>query len=204
MKRVIIPLILALALLVAGPRLASAHAELVSSSPADGSVVAWTNAPKTATLTFSEEVAKDVTTVSVTSADGTSATTGAATVDFDNPKMVTVGLTALTPGPYTIKWHAVTADDNGQTDGTITFTILNNTGGTTNAGGTTGGGTTTTGGGTSGGTTTTGGTTTGGTTTSGGTLPTTGAPSALPLLGLLFAGLILGLGVVLRRRAPTR
>jgi methionine-rich copper-binding protein CopC len=188
MKRVIFPLILALALLVAGPRLVSAHAKLVSSTPAEGAQIALTDAPTTVTLTFSEEVAKDVSTITVTGVDGTEMTTGAATVNFDDPKVVTVGLKALTPGPYTIKWHAVTLDDNGQTDGTISFMIVNNTGGTA-----------------PGGTTTTGGTSNGGTTTpSGPTLPQSGAPSALPLVGLALAGLVLGAGLALRRRALTR
>jgi methionine-rich copper-binding protein CopC len=184
MKRVIVPLICALALLVAGPRLVSAHAKLVSSTPAEGAQIALTDAPTSVTLTFSEEVAKDVTTVSVTGADGAEATSGPATVNFDDPKVVTVGLKALTPGAYTIKWHAVTADDNGQTDGTVSFMIVNNTGG---------------------GTTTTDGTTTTGTTTTGGsTLPQSGEPSTLPLIGLVLAGLVFGAGLALRRRALTR
>jgi methionine-rich copper-binding protein CopC len=184
----LVPLILALALLLAGPRLASAHAKLVSSTPADGAQIALTEAPTAVTLTFSEEVAKDVSTIAVTGADGAPVTTGAAAVNFDNPKLVTVGLKALSPGPYTIKWHAVTPDDNGQSDGTVNFMIVNNTGGTnpgTNSG-------------------TTGGTTTGGTSNGGGTLPQSGAPSALPLIGLALAALIAGAGLAARRRAAAR
>ncbi len=189
MKRVIVPLICALALLVAGPRLVSAHAKLVSSTPAEGAQIALTDAPTSVTLTFSEEVAKDVSTISVTGADGAEMTSGAATVNFDDPKVVTAGLKALTPGAYTIKWHAVTADDNGQTDGTVSFMIVNNTGG----------GTTTTGP-----TTTDGTTTTGPMTTGGSTLPQSGEPSTLPLIGLVLAGLVFGAGLALRRRALTR
>jgi methionine-rich copper-binding protein CopC len=195
MKRIIVPLVLALALLVAGPRLVSAHAKLVSSTPAEGAQIALTDAPTSVTLTFSEEVAKDVTTISVTGADGAEATTGAATVNFDNPMVVTAQLKALSPGPYAIKWHAVTADDNGQTDGTINFMIVNNTGGGTSTGGTTNNGGTTGNGGTT--------TTSGGTTSDGGgtTLPPTGEPTTLPLIGLALAALILGAGLALRRRA---
>lgn len=189
MKRMLVPLILALALLLAGPRLASAHAKLVSSTPADGAQIALTEAPTAVTLTFNEEVAKDVTTIAVTGADGASVTTGAAAVNFDNPKMVTVGLKALSPGPYTIKWHAVTPDDNGQSDGTVTFMIVNNTGGGTNPGTNSGG---------------TSGTTAGGTSNGGGTLPQSGAPSALPLIGLPLAALIMGAGLAVRRRAAAR
>src|SRR3954447_9224493 len=114
MKRLMSGLALAAALLFLLPGLASAHAKLVKSDPADGAQIALTEAPKTITLTFDEEVAKDVTTVQVTDAGGASATSGAATVDFDKATLVTVPLNTLAPGAYTVKWHAVTADDNGQ------------------------------------------------------------------------------------------
>lgn len=121
MKRILLGLALLLALL---PSVASAHATLVSSDPADGASIPLASAPTQMTLTFSEEVAKDVTTVQVNGPAGAAMADGAATVDFDNPKLVTVKLKALTAGTYTAKWHAVTADDNGQTDGTVTFTIV--------------------------------------------------------------------------------
>ena len=186
MKRLLIVGALTLAVLAHAPGLALAHAELVSSNPADGAAIAWTNAPTSLSLTFSEDVGKDVTTVHVTRPDGSEMAAGAAQVDFDNGKLVTVALKALTPGPYTVKWHAVTTDDNGQTDGTFSFTIINNTGGTT-GGGTTAGGTT-------------------GGTTSGGTLPQSGVPPVWPgalLLGAL-AGLLLSVGLLLRRARPAR
>ena len=75
----------------------------------------------------------------MTAADGTAMTDGATTINFDKPTLASVGLKTLSPGPYTVKWHAVTSDDNGQTDGTFSFTIVNNTGGTTSGGTTTGG-----------------------------------------------------------------
>lgn len=207
MKRIVSLLVVALALVAAWPGLASAHAALVSSTPAAGSVVALTNAPTNVTITFSEDVAKDVTTITVTGADGTTVSTGATAINFDNPKLASVNLKQLSPGPYTVKWHAVTSDDNGQTDGTFTFTILNNTSGLTNSGssnGTTTGGTTTSG--------TSAGTTTGGTSKSNSTgtttssLPQTGTPFAglASLLGLGGALLLVGLGLVLRRARLAR
>jgi len=175
-------LALAAALLLVLPRVAAAHADLVSSTPADGAAIALTAAPTTLTLTFNEEVAKDVTTVQVTGPDGASAASGPATISFDDPKVVTVGLNTLTSGKYSVKWHAVTSDDNGQTDGSFSFTIVNNTGGTTSGG------------------TTSGGTTSGEGVTSS-TLPTSGAPWTLPA-ALLAGGLalvVLSAGLVLRR-----
>src|SRR4051794_2026533 len=138
MKRIISTLLVAVAVLAAWPGLASAHAELVSSTPADGAAIAFTNAPTSVTITFSEDVAKDVTTIQVTSSDGTAMTDGATTINFDKPTLASVNLKPLSPGPYTVKWHAVTSDDNGQTDGTFSFTIINNTGGTTSGGTTSG------------------------------------------------------------------
>jgi methionine-rich copper-binding protein CopC len=177
--------LMAAALLALLPGLAAAHAKLASSDPADGAQIALTDAPKTVNLTFTEEVSKSSTTVKVTAADGTVVTSGPTTVDFDNPKLVSVPLNTLAGGTYTVAWHAVTEDDNGQSDGTFQFTIVVNTGG-----GTATGGTTTTTGGTT--TTTTGGTT---------TLPSSGTPWQPSLLALIAAGagLLLALGLGLRR-----
>src|SRR5690349_19864197 len=111
MKRFMSGLALATALLLVLPGLASAHAKLVSSTPAAGAAIALTSAPTTLTLNFDEEVAKDVTTVQVTGPDGASVG-GPATISFDDPKVVTVALTTHTSGQYNVKWHAVTADDN--------------------------------------------------------------------------------------------
>ena len=200
MKRIISALAVAFLLLVGLPGLASAHAKLVSSTPADGAQIALTEAPTQITLTFSEEVGKDLTTITVMHADGATMSDGTATINFDNPKLATVKLKSLIPGIYTVKWHAVTTDDNGQSDGTFTFTIVNNTGGGTMTGGGTTGGTTSGGTMTDGGTTS-GGTTSGGTTSGGGNLPTTGT-AQLPL-GLLALGalalLLLTAGYGLRR-----
>jgi methionine-rich copper-binding protein CopC len=192
MKRLLSGLVLALALLGLLPGLAAAHAKLVSSDPADGAQIALTEAPTMISLTFSEEVAKDVTTVRVTGPDGVEVTNGAATVDFDNPMLVTVPLKALTGGMYTVAWHAVTADDNGQTDGTFQFTVVVNTGGTM------GGDTTTSG--------ASGAGAPSGNTGATNTLPGSGEPLALMLvLGLAgLATLLLGTGLALRRHIARR
>ena len=185
MKRLLLVLLLLPAtLMLVAPGRAAAHAQPVSTTPANGAQIALTDAPTQVAINFSEPVAKDATTIQVLGPDGTSVTTGAAAVNFDDPKLVTVPLGPLGGGQYTVRWHAVTSDDNGQTDGTFQFMIVVNTGGGL-AGGTAGGGTTTT------------------STPAGGTLPPTGRPLAawLPALLAGTALIVAGAGVLTRRRA---
>lgn len=111
--------------------------------------------------------------------DGADYADGAATLDFDNPKMLAVKLKALPAGAYTVEWNTLTAEDNGPSNGTFTFTITDAAGGT--------------GGGVGGDTAGTGG-------TPAAPLPTTGAADELPMLLLLAAGVgLLSVGLVLRR-----
>ena len=181
MKRLITSMILLLTVLALLPGQAAAHADLEKSEPAAGSTTALANAPTTLTLVLTEELAKEGNVVKVLH-DGTDYADGAPTLDFDNPKMLTVKLKALPAGAYTVEWNTLTAEDNGPSDGQFTFTIADAAGGT-------GGGTTTTGG------------TASGQTTPAAPLPTTGAADELSALLLLAAGaVLLGGGLVLRRR----
>src|SRR5439155_5680979 len=105
-------------------------------------------------------------------------------VDRADRTKMTITTPSLADGQYTVKWAAVTEDDNGHTNGDITFTVSQSaTSGpstTGNAGGTN-------------------------TNTSSGNqaMPPTGSGDALPLTAII-AGAALALsilGVALRRRA---
>ncbi|HET6312490.1 MAG TPA: copper resistance CopC family protein, partial [Chloroflexia bacterium] len=166
---------------VVGPRVASAHAHLESSTPADGATVA--SGLTQVTVTFSEEVSVDQSSAQLVSADGSAVSGATGAVDRANRNTMVITTPALADGKYTVTWRAVTEDDNGITNGTFSFTV--GSGGVS----TTGGGATTTTGGTTG--------------TGGASLPATGSGDARPLtlLGLLLATLLLGAGTLAKRAA---
>jgi methionine-rich copper-binding protein CopC len=100
------------------PLSVSAHSELVSSAPAEGTTVP---SPFTGpvVLTFSEHLA-DGSKADLIGADGTTVET--ATVDASAPTM-TFSLTApLAPGTYQVKWTSI-ADDGDLLRGILTFTV---------------------------------------------------------------------------------
>lgn len=116
------PLLLAtcLALLglvaVAGP--ASAHAQLVSITPADGAVL--TTAPTSVVLVFDDTVAPNLAVVTVKNASGANLADGKAATDGAK---VTQALAADLPaGSYTISWKVV-SDDGHPVSKTSTFTL---------------------------------------------------------------------------------
>src|SRR3954447_15096668 len=112
-------LILVLAL---APSVALAHAKLSSSTPADGASV---NAGlTTVTLNFSEELSPDQSTATLIQASGTAVAGATSAVDRANRTVETITTPALAAGKYTVKWHAVTEDDNGITDGSYSFTVV--------------------------------------------------------------------------------
>jgi LPXTG-motif cell wall-anchored protein len=165
---------------------ASAHAHLVSSNPSDGEVL--TAEPATVSAVYDQETSLTKTTFDVYFAKDTSATpqmVSQGKVDVNQRTNVSATLPpGLGDGVYSVKWHTLTEDDNGQVDGTFSFTVAS----VQTASGPTG---------------KTGNqqelTTTTGTTT--GSLPTTGSPDDLPWQLALVAGLaLLGGGLVLRRR----
>jgi len=95
-----------------------AHAKLQSSEPAD--YARLTAAPKSLTLTFDEAAqlavlrlicAGQEIPLTLDEVDEVAAT-------------FTVGLPALAPGKYEVRWTAVAADDGHVTRGTFTFTIV--------------------------------------------------------------------------------
>jgi copper resistance protein C len=98
---------------------ASAHAKLVSSSPAAASTVA---APKTITLTFNEKLAPAFSTFELTMADGMK-TPVKTTVSKDRKSITGAPQGKLTPGGYRIAWHVAAADDGHRMDGVVAFTV---------------------------------------------------------------------------------
>lgn len=182
-SRVLRPIAALLLVVVVAPAVALAHAEIASSTPASGATVA--PGLTQVVINFSEDISVDQSNAQISTTTG-QVSSAQSSVDRANRKLMTIQTPALTPGKYTVKWHAVTEDDNGITDGTISFTVSQAASATP---GTTGG--------TSGSTSTP--------TTSGvenpASLPATGSANSasLPLLLGLSALVALAGGVVLRR-----
>lgn len=118
MKRLLLGMPLLFAALVASAPPASAHAELVSTSPTDTSRL--TAPPKVVAITFSEDMLTEGAAIVVKTATGDSVDVGETTVD---------GATVSAPWPananggtYIVSWRAV-ADDGHPEQGTFVFTI---------------------------------------------------------------------------------
>jgi copper resistance protein C len=97
-----------------------AHAFLDHASPAVGSTVP--TAPETVTMWFTQELEPAFTTATVTDASGNSVDTGPAQVDPKDPTELRVALKKLSPGTYTVSWHALSVDTH-TTTGHFTFEI---------------------------------------------------------------------------------
>ena len=97
-----------------------AHAFLDHASPAVGSTVP--TAPETVTIWFTQELEPAFTTATVTDASGNTVDTGPAQVDPKDPTELRVALKKLSPGTYTVSWHALSVDTH-TTTGHFTFEI---------------------------------------------------------------------------------
>ncbi|MEV3989617.1 copper resistance protein CopC [Streptomyces sp. NPDC049837] len=101
---------------------ASAHAALTGSDPKDGAVVA--TAPKSVTLTFSEQVAMGDDSIRVLEPSGKRADTGELR-DLCAGSVVKYGVhlhAGLPDGTYTVAWRAISADSH-PISGAFTFSI---------------------------------------------------------------------------------
>jgi copper resistance protein C len=103
-----------------GARTVQAHAFLDHASPAVGSTVPA--APETVTMWFTQELEPAFTTATVTDASGNTVDTGPAQVDPKDPTELRVALKKLSPGTYTVSWHALSVDTH-TTTGHFTFEI---------------------------------------------------------------------------------
>jgi methionine-rich copper-binding protein CopC len=111
---------LLLVVLAVAPGIALAHAEVVTSTPVDGSTV---QAGLTQiAITFSEDISPDQSAAQLFKA-GTQMSGVTSAVDRADRTKMTVTTPALDPGQYQLKWQAVTEDDNGHTSGAINFTV---------------------------------------------------------------------------------
>ena len=113
-------LLLGAALLLAAPAAGSAHAFLKTAEPAVGSTLHA--APQSLTLHFTEGVEPAFTTVIVTNDSGAHFEAARPQPVADDPRQLTVPLKPLTPGTYTVTWHATSVDTH-KTQGTYRFTL---------------------------------------------------------------------------------
>jgi methionine-rich copper-binding protein CopC len=97
-----------------------AHAFLDHASPAVGSTVP--TAPETVTMWFTQELEPAFTTATVTDASGNTVDAGPAQIDPKDPTELRVALRKLSPGTYTVSWHALSVDTH-TTTGHFTFEI---------------------------------------------------------------------------------
>lgn len=101
------------------PVVVQGHAELVSSDPPAGGTL--TTTPYMLTATFDDELTADGSSIVVENAAGEQVATG--TVSDTDEFTMTAQLPNLTPGTYTVRWTAVTADDAAVERGTYTFNV---------------------------------------------------------------------------------
>jgi copper resistance protein C len=97
------------------PALVAAHADLVSSDPADGAVL--TEPPAEVVITFSEALVGE-SAFSVLDVDGATLATGGP--DPADPTVMRATLPTLGAGMYTVQWTSV-AEDGDVLRGTFTF-----------------------------------------------------------------------------------
>ena len=103
----LVPAVAASAIALVTATAASAHAVLISTTPADGSVVA--TSPAQITLRFSEPVASSLGSVRVFGPDAEQLSTGGVT--RPSPSTLAVPITGqLRKGTHTVAWRAVSAD----------------------------------------------------------------------------------------------
>ncbi len=181
--RVLVGTCVALILSLVAGGTVSAHAHLKSSTPADGAKLS--SAPATVSTVYEEETALTGSKFDLyyaSAAGDTPTLIAGGKVDVNDRTKMSVNLPADSgDGSYTVKWHTLTEDDNGQADGSFSFTV----GVPPAAGSTSGPGSMSNSAPTS---------------SSGSTMPQTGNPATgLPWLAL--AGLlVLGGGLAVRRR----
>jgi copper transport protein len=112
---------LALILAVAVVSPALAHAELVTSSPGAGEVVA--EPPAELVLLFNEPLESGFSAVDVADAAGVSVVADAGTVDASDDHQLHVELPPLEDGVYTVTWRSLSAADGHDASGFFSFGV---------------------------------------------------------------------------------
>ncbi|HUC10976.1 MAG TPA: copper resistance CopC family protein [Stellaceae bacterium] len=103
-----------------GARAGYAHAFLDHASPAVGSTVP--SPPAAVTMWFTQQLEPAFTTAVVTDTAGDNVGAGAAKIDPRDPAELQVPLKPLSPGTYTVTWHALSVDTH-RTQGHFTFDV---------------------------------------------------------------------------------
>lgn len=116
--RAIAAILLTVATMLAGATPALAHTSLVSSDPANGAVIQA--APVTLTLTFTDSMQADFSTVTVTGQDGAGATVEELRSDGDAVVVTVAPLTRS--GRYDVGYRVLSQDGHPVT-GTVAFTL---------------------------------------------------------------------------------
>jgi methionine-rich copper-binding protein CopC len=116
-------LLMAAAAMIAVAAPAHAHAKLLRAQPAPGSTVR--EAPAMVRAWFNEEIDARRSTLTVTNAHGHRVDAGRGGVDLHDldRKSMVVGLGAIGAGRYTVRWTAVSADDQFVAKGSYRFTV---------------------------------------------------------------------------------
>lgn len=116
---------LALAFFVlALPAITLAHAALVKSEPADGTVAQLS--PSRIMAWFDQELEPAASGIGVFDAQGRRVDGGKGGVDLNDPSRASMGTTlpaALAPGRYTVRWHVTSAADGHPISGEFVFEI---------------------------------------------------------------------------------
>lgn len=120
-------LVVAALVAVAFPGIASAHARLTASTPADGATV-----PVGLTqvaMTFAEETSVDQSNAQLLDTKSQAVAGATYAVNRADRTKMTLTTPPLQAGVYTVKYKTVTEDDNGIVNGSFSFTVASNTAG---------------------------------------------------------------------------
>jgi len=119
MRRATLPILVLTALLAASAP-AFAHAFLKSSTPSAGSTVP--SAPAQVVITYTEGVEPGFSAIEVRDAAGKRVDKGDVHAAPGGNTRLAVDLNPLSPGTYTVVWHATSVDTH-KTEGNFVFTV---------------------------------------------------------------------------------
>ena len=110
-----------LAALILGPTLVSAHAQLISSSPAANSLIPVP--PSELNLSFSEAVDLDSIVVTILDENGAAIATGTPRFVSGSDRQVIVPVSDISVGTYTVSWTDRSATDGHTVSGSYAFRV---------------------------------------------------------------------------------
>lgn len=106
---------------VAGATTVLAHALPVASNPAPGAILA--QPPSSVSMTFNEAPEPALSYIDVLDTTGRHHETGHAAASPSDPRTLTVAVTGLGKGVYTVAWRTVAADDGHRITGSYAFGV---------------------------------------------------------------------------------